>query len=110
MNPANAVLVVALLASLGAHARELEVSQEQKAFVLNKEPIRELRVSVGDSISFKNDDPFFHNIYSASGSAEFDLGSYPQGQSRKVTFGKEGTVMVECAIHPNMKLRVEVGK
>jgi plastocyanin len=110
MNPANAALAVALLASVGAHARELEVSQKQKAFVLNSEPIRELHVNVGDSISFRNDDPFFHNVYSASESTEFDLGSYPQGQARKVLFEKEGTVVVECAIHPNMKLRVEVAK
>jgi plastocyanin len=110
MNPAYGAVVVALLASGGAHAKELEVSQEQKAFVLNREPIRELHLNVGDSISFRNDDPFFHNIYSASESTEFDLGSYPQGQSRKVFFEKAGTVEVECAIHPNMKLRIDVAK
>ena len=38
----------------------------------------------------------------------FDLGSYPQGQSKKVVFDKPGTVEVECAIHPEMKLVVEV--
>jgi plastocyanin len=40
----------------------------------------------------------------------FDLGSFPQGQSRPVTFDKAGKVEVECAIHPQMKLIVEVGK
>jgi len=110
MNVANVVLAIALLSSIGAHARELEVSQKQKMFVQDDGPIRELHVNVGDSVSFRNDDPFFHNIYSASQPAEFDLGSYPQGQARKVLFDKAGTVVVECAIHPNMKLRVEVGK
>jgi plastocyanin len=38
----------------------------------------------------------------------FDLGSYPQGQSKPVTFDKPGTVEVECAIHPQMKITVEV--
>jgi plastocyanin len=38
----------------------------------------------------------------------FDLGSYPQGQSKSVTFDKAGKVEVECAIHPQMKMTVEV--
>jgi len=63
---------------------------------------------VGDSINFRNEDPYFHNVFSLSDAKTFDLGSYPQGQSKKVTFDKPGTVEVECAIHPNMKLVVEV--
>jgi plastocyanin len=49
-------------------------------------------------------------VFSASPVKSFDLGSYPQGQSRKVTFEQEGSVEVECAIHPDMKLKVEVSK
>ncbi|HET9580901.1 MAG TPA: hypothetical protein VFP44_23955 [Usitatibacter sp.] len=104
------VLVAALCASVGVHAKELEVSQKSKTFLVQKEAVHALRLSVGDSITFRNDDPFFHNVYSASKVKEFDLGSYPQGQSRKVVFDKEGTVDVECAIHPDMKLRVDVVK
>ena len=63
---------------------------------------------MGDSINFRNEDPYFHNVFSLSDAKTFDLGSYPQGQSKKVTFDKPGTVEVECAIHPNMKLVVEV--
>lgn len=103
-------LLVALAASAAAHAKELEVSQKSKTFLMQKEAVHAMRVSVGDSISFRNDDPFFHNVYSASRTKEFDLGSYPQGQARKVVFDKEGTVDVECAIHPDMKLRVDVVK
>jgi plastocyanin len=40
----------------------------------------------------------------------FDLGSFPQGQSRKATFTKPGTVEVECAIHPQMKMVIQVEK
>ena len=38
----------------------------------------------------------------------FDLGSYPQGEGREVTFDQAGVVEVECAIHPSMKLTIDV--
>ncbi len=72
--------------------------------------MQKLTLNVGDSISFKNEDPFSHNIFSLSDTKTFDLGTYPQGQAKKVTFDKPGTVDVECAIHPDMKLTVEVKK
>jgi len=99
-----------LAAALPAAAKEIEVSQKGKAFQYLKSPVQEVRLSVGDTVNFRNDDPFFHNVYSSSPVKSFDLGSYPQGQGRKVTFDKEGVVEVECAIHPEMKLRIEVGK
>ncbi len=98
------------LAALGVHAKEDEVSQKSKAFLVNKSPVQTLRLSVGDTLAFRNDDPFFHNVYSASKVKEFDLGSYAQGQSRKVVFDHEGGVDIECAIHPDMKLHVDVVK
>lgn len=103
-------LLLALGGCLGAQAADFEISQKGKTFLHNKAPAATLRVKAGDSVNFRNDDPFFHNVYSASSAKPFDLGSYPQGQSRKVTFDKEGTVEVECAIHPDMKLKVEVAK
>jgi plastocyanin len=104
------VLAGALLAAVSAHAKEIEVSQKSKSFMVQKSAVQTLRVNVGDSVSFRNDDPFFHNVYSASKPKEFDLGSYPQGQARKVVFDKEGAVEIECAIHPDMKLHVDVVK
>ena len=85
------------------HAAETEVLQKNKQF-----SVKSLKVKVGDSVNFKNEDPFFHNIFSLSAPKTFDLGSYPQGQSKKVTFDKPGVVEVECAIHPEMKMTVEV--
>lgn len=105
---ATAAGLLIALGGLGAQAADHEISQKGKAFLLNKAPAQMLRVKAGDTVSFRNDDPFFHNVFSASGAKSFDLGSYPQGQARKVTFDKEGTVEVECAIHPDMKLKVEV--
>jgi plastocyanin len=85
------------------NAGEIEVLQKGKTF-----GVQQLKIKVGDSISFKNGDAYNHNVFSLSDAKSFDLGSYPQGQTKKVTFDKLGTVEVECAIHPQMKLTVEV--
>jgi plastocyanin len=101
----NTLLLLVVLVAPPAHAEEHVVSQKNKAFSVEK-----LKIKVGDSVSFRNDDPFFHNIFSLSDVQTFDLGSYPQGQARKTTFAKPGKVEVECAIHPNMKMEIEVTK
>jgi len=100
-------LAFALLAlSLGqANAGEHVVNQKNKAFSTKK-----ITVQQGDSVRFVNDDPFAHNIFSLSEVKSFDLGSYGQGQSKAVVMDKVGTVDVECAVHPDMKMTVEVKK
>ena len=86
-------------------AQEFTVDQQDKRFSVGS-----LTVKVGDQVRFLNNDPFFHNIFSLSDVKTFDLGSYPKGQSRTVTFNNPGKVEIECAIHPEMKLIVEVVK
>jgi plastocyanin len=88
-----------------AQDKEHVVSQKNRAFSMAS-----LKVRLGDTVSFKNDDPFFHNIFSLSDAHTFDLGSFPQGQSRKTTFTRPGRVEVECAIHPEMKMVIQVEK
>jgi len=68
----------------------------------------ELRVRVGDTVEFRNDDPYSHNVYSLSEAKTFDLGSYPQDESRSVLFDKPGIVEIECAIHPRMYMKIKV--
>lgn len=79
------------------------VSQKDKSFSVDQ-----LSVKVGDTVKFTNDDPFFHNVFSLSPTLTFDLGSYPQGESRTVKFEEAGEVHVECAIHPSMRMVIEV--
>lgn len=94
----------ALLLLLGsAQAAEVEVIQKDKKFSQSK-----LTVKVGDTVKFKNDDPFAHNVFSLSETKTFDLGSYPKGQAKSVSFDKPGKVEIECAIHPAMKMSIEV--
>jgi plastocyanin len=100
-----AVVAGVIVFPLNVHAKEFEVSQKDKEFAP-----KALKIKTGDMVSFKNDDPFSHNVFSLSDTKTFDLGSYPQGQTRKITFDKPGTVEVECAIHPDMKITIEVQK
>jgi plastocyanin len=61
-----------------------------------------LVVPVGSVVSFPNFDPVFHNVFSVSETKGFDLGLYKNGESREVTFDKEGVVRVACNLHANM--------
>lgn len=108
MKPFRSTLVLAfcvLAVTSHATAAEQVVSQSGKAFSVKK-----LKVKVGDAVKFVNEDPFSHNVFSLSDTKSFDLGSYPQGGSKSVTFDKPGTVDVECAIHPVMTMSIEVEK
>ena len=59
-------------------------------------------IPAGSSVSFPNFDPIFHNVFSLSKPKSFDLGNYPKGQTRMVTFDRPGVVSVYCHLHPNM--------
>jgi plastocyanin len=65
-------------------------------------------VPTGSTVQFPNADPIFHNIFSLSKSQPFDLGFYPQGQSRTVKFTRNGIVQVYCHIHANMYAAIVV--
>jgi plastocyanin len=90
---------------LNSHAADHQVDQKDKQFTQ-----KSLKIKVGDTVTFRNSDPFAHNVFSLSEIKGFDLGSYPQGQSKTVTFDKPGKVEVECSIHPAMQMVIEVQK
>ena len=94
--------VIGSIASL-AVAETHVVDQKDKAFSIEK-----IDIKVGDKVNFVNQDPFFHNVFSLSDAKFFDLGSYPQGEGREVEFDQPGVIEVECAIHPSMKLIIDV--
>ncbi|MCF6211431.1 MAG: methylamine utilization protein [Gammaproteobacteria bacterium] len=103
-----AIIVTAILAAATAQAAEVTVNQHDKAFVVEGNKIETITINVGDTLRFKNDDPFFHNIFSLSDLKTFDLGSFPKGKSKTVTFDRAGMAEVECAIHPEMYIEVTV--
>lgn len=61
-----------------------------------------LAVAVGQNIRMPNDDAIYHNVFSYSRGNQFDLGLYPSGESRSVTFDRPGVVKIYCSIHESM--------
>jgi len=61
-----------------------------------------LPIVKGSTVDFPNLDPIFHNVFSLSGTRSFDLGRYPKGDSRSVTFDQVGIVPVFCHLHSDM--------
>jgi len=84
-------------ASTGGSAR-VTMTQQDTAFVPSV-----LAVRAGGSVAFPNGDPFFHNVFSYSSAQRFDLGRYPQGESKSVTFPEPGIVEVFCEVHEFMR-------
>jgi plastocyanin len=98
-----ALLATLTVACSAAQSSEVVVNQKNKAFSTAK-----LTIHSGDKVTFRNDDSFVHNVFSLTEPGSFDLGTYPQGQAKSVTFAKPGTYDIECAIHPEMKLQIVV--
>jgi len=101
-------VLLAMSLSFGVMADEVIIDQLSKEFVLDGKKVEAIKINKGDTIIFRNRDEFFHNIFSLSELSMFDLGSFPQNDSRSVTFDEPGVVEIECAIHPDMFMTVEV--
>ena len=65
-------------------------------------------VTSGSQVDFPNLDDYFHNVFSLSRLATFDLGRYATGQVRSRTFDRPGIVKVYCHIHAQMSAVVRV--
>ena len=97
--------VVYLEGPLASTAAPAEVTLTQKNQRFDPEL---LIVPVGSTVSFPNADPIFHNVFSLSKAAQFDLGFYPAGHTRTVKLDKAGIVQVYCHLHPNMTAAIVV--
>ncbi|MDX1566461.1 MAG: carboxypeptidase regulatory-like domain-containing protein [Longimicrobiales bacterium] len=65
-------------------------------------------IRVGTRIDFPNEDDVFHNLFSLSDPRPFNLGRYPPGESRSVTFDRPGVVRMFCDIHSEMTAVIRV--
>jgi plastocyanin len=74
------------------------MTQKNKSFVP-----RVLAVPVGSTVEFRNDDVYYHNVFSLSGTQKFDTGIYAAGISHKETFKKAGLIELLCNIHASMR-------
>lgn len=69
---------------------------------------RLLVIPTGTTVDFPNDDKVFHNVFSLSKGAKFDLGLYKSGTSKSVTFTEPAVIDVYCNIHPDMAAKIKV--
>lgn len=65
-------------------------------------------VTRGSTVDFPNNDKIFHNVFSVSRTARFDLGLYKSGSSKSVKMRRTGDVDVYCNIHPKMIAKIKV--
>jgi plastocyanin len=98
-----AIATVMVAAQVAGASADHKINQQNKAF-----SIKEIAVAAGDSITFMNADEVTHNVYSATPGLEFELRTQAPGKSDTVKFDKKGSLVVECAIHPKMKVQVTV--
>jgi plastocyanin len=101
-----ALSVLTLLVSRAVSAgKKHVVVQKGKSF-----SVAELHVKVGDVVEFKNQDDVSHNVFSVSKTQPFNTKMQTPGSDAAVTFTNAGTIEVRCAIHPGMKLQIQVAK
>ena len=82
---------------------EVIVSQKDRAFSPNA-----VELALGDTLSIHNDDQFVHDVLVDSQNFSFDSGEQAIGQNVEIKFPATGHYRVTCAIHPKMRLEVEV--
>jgi plastocyanin len=91
-------------AATAAWAGITQIDQVGQKFSLSS-----ISIQSADHVKFLNQDDVQHNIkiIDAAGD-EDDKGLQKPGETIDVAFGKTGRFMVRCAIHPKMKMAVEV--
>ena len=100
------ILVLAIaFASGSAVAFAAERSIGQKGRVFSESTIT---IKKGDVIVFMNDDTVTHNVMTIGSVADFNIGSQAPGMATPITFEKPGEFTILCAMHPRMKMVVNV--
>ena len=97
------ILLASLIITSTLFSADHVVDQKGKTFIPHS-----VKAIVGDTITFKNSDPFAHNAYTDHEANEFDIGMQAPGKPITVKMLGAGSFDVECAIHPNMLLEVTV--
>ena len=88
-----------------AQPREMpgEIAMHDKAYVPHVRV-----VTVGSTVTFPNQDPFRHNVFSNSSPGPFDLGLTPRGRAGQTVFHQSGVYAIYCNIHSRMSAFVVV--
>jgi plastocyanin len=95
----SADLVVSLQAAglkVTPPAKPVELDQKTMLFLPHVLP-----VVVGTTVQFLNSDAVAHNVFSPEG--KYNLGTWPQGETRDHKFDKPGVYTQLCRVHPEME-------
>jgi plastocyanin len=100
-NNADAVVYVDAIAGKTFPAPTTHSKMDQKDLVFSPHV---LPVVVGTTVDFVNSDAVLHNVFSPDKCCEqFNLGSWPQGQSRSYTFKTRCNATLLCRVHAEME-------
>ena len=100
---ANVIVYLELPKGVTSAPRHATIHQPNVVFVP-----RVPAVTAGSTVDFPNDDAIFHNVFSLSRGATFDLGRYPRGATRSRRFDAPGIVKVFCHLHSHMTALIRV--
>lgn len=98
-------VVVAVLGVPGARPKPMTAEMRQKDKQFDPQLVV---VTRGSTVTFPNQDKIFHNVFSLSPTARFDLGLYKEGTAKSVEMKRAGEVDVYCNIHPEMAAKIKV--
>lgn len=96
------VYVEAAPGTFAAPAAHAKMDQQRMTFIPYLLP-----VLVGTTVDFANSDSVNHNVFSPDGEG-YNLGTWPQGESKPYTFKKAGVYTQLCSIHPEMEAFIVV--
>jgi plastocyanin len=96
-------IVVYLKQVAGKHKPESKVMDQRKLVFIP----HVLPVVVGSKVKFLNSDNVGHNVFSPD-NEKYNLGTWPQGQTKAYTFSKLGVYTQLCHVHPEMQAFVVV--
>ena len=99
----NVIVFVNSAARIDSPPRQVTIRQTNEEFIPHV-----VAVTAGSTVEFPNDDLIFHNVFSLSRTATFDLGRYPRNTTKARTFTKPGIVKVFCHLHSHMSAIVRV--
>ena len=73
------------------------IAQKNKTFIPNV-----IAVTQGSVVEFVNNDDFYHNVFSLTPKARFNIGRRKPGKAVSQTIAKSGIIKIFCDIHPQM--------
>jgi len=100
-NSADAVVYVDKIAgkTFAPPAEHVKMDQKDMLFTPHVVP-----VLTGTTVDFLNSDAVLHNVFSPDACANrFNLGTWPQGQTKSFKFEKECFAALLCKVHPEME-------